>query len=109
MKETGDFSFVVVGDPGEGDPSQHILKDQILSVSNKPDVEFVVISSDIVYPSGAMKDYERKFFLPFKGLKKPVYAIPGNHDWYDALEGFVATFYTPEAARKAMAARIQVT
>ena len=29
MKETGDFSFVVVGDPGEGDPSQHILKDQI--------------------------------------------------------------------------------
>ena len=53
-----------------------------------------------------MKDYERKFFLPFKGLKKPVYAIPGNHDWYDALEGFVATFYTPDAARKAMAARI---
>ncbi len=106
MKDTGDFSFVVVGDPGEGDPSQHILKDQILSVANKPGVDFVVISSDIVYPSGAMKDYERKFFLPFKGLKKPVYAIPGNHDWYDALEGFAATFYTPDAARKAMAARI---
>lgn len=107
MNNSSDFSFVVVGDPGEGDPSQHILKDQILSVSNKPDVEFVVISSDIVYPSGAMKDYERKFFLPFKGLKKPVYAIPGNHDWYDALEGFAATFYTPDAARKAMAARIR--
>lgn len=106
MPQTGDFSFVVVGDPGEGDPSQHVLKDQILSVSNKPGVEFVVISSDIVYPSGAMKDYERKFFLPFKGLTKPVYAIPGNHDWYDALEGFVATFFTPDAARKAMAARI---
>jgi 3',5'-cyclic AMP phosphodiesterase CpdA len=107
MNDSSDFSFVVVGDPGEGDPSQHILKDQILSVSNKPGVEFVVISSDIVYPSGAMKDYERKFFLPFKGLKKPVYAIPGNHDWYDALEGFAATFYTPDAARNAMAARIR--
>ncbi len=106
MNKTEDFSFVVVGDPGEGDASQHILKDQILAVSNKPDVDFVVISSDIVYPSGAMKDYERKFFLPFKGLTKPVYAIPGNHDWYDALEGFAATFFTPEAARKAMAARI---
>lgn len=106
MNNTEDFSFVVVGDPGEGDASQQVLKDQILSVSNKTDVDFVVVSSDIVYPSGAMKDYERKFFLPFKGLTKPVYAIPGNHDWYDALEGFAATFFTPDAARKAMAARI---
>ena len=43
----GDFSFVIIGDPGEGDPSQLILKDQILAVSNKPDVRFVVISSDL--------------------------------------------------------------
>jgi len=107
MNDTTDFSFVVIGDPGEGDPSQHILKDQILTVSNKKDVKFVVISSDIVYPSGAMKDYERKFFLPFKGVKKPIYAIPGNHDWYDALDAFVATFYTPEAARLAIEARMQ--
>jgi len=103
--DTTDFSFVVIGDPGEGDPSQHVLKDQILKVSNKKDINFVVISSDVVYPSGAMKDYERKFFLPFKGLTKPVYAIPGNHDWYDALDGFAATFFTPDAARRAMEAR----
>ncbi len=107
MNDTTDFSFVVIGDPGEGDPSQHILKDQILTVSNKKEVRFVVISSDIVYPSGAMKDYERKFFLPFKGVTKPIYAIPGNHDWYDALDAFVATFYTPEAARLAIEARMQ--
>ncbi len=103
----GDFSFVIIGDPGEGDASQLILKDQILAVSNKPDIGFVVISSDIIYPSGAMRDYERKFFLPFKGITKPIYAIPGNHDWYDALEGFTATFFTPEAAVKAMEARIR--
>lgn len=107
VTKSGDFSFVVIGDPGEGDASQLILKDQILAVSNKPDISFVVISSDIVYPSGAMRDYERKFFLPFKGLTKPVYAIPGNHDWYDALDGFTATFFTPDAASKAMMARIQ--
>jgi uncharacterized membrane protein HdeD (DUF308 family) len=107
ITDSTDFSFVVIGDPGEGDPSQHILKDQILRVSNKQDVKFVVISSDIVYPSGAMKDYERKFFLPFKGVTKPIYAIPGNHDWYDALDAFVATFYTPEAARLAIEARMQ--
>jgi 3',5'-cyclic AMP phosphodiesterase CpdA len=107
VSDATDFSFVIIGDPGEGDPSQHVLKDQILAVSNKPDISFVVLSSDIVYPSGAMKDYERKFFLPFKGLTKPVYAIPGNHDWYDALDAFVATFFTPEAARLAIDARVR--
>lgn len=107
VTDGADFSFVVIGDPGEGDPSQLVLKDQLLAVSNKPDINFVVISSDVVYPSGAMKDYERKFFLPFKGLTKPLYAIPGNHDWYDALDAFVATFYTPEAARHAIEARVR--
>ena len=44
-------------------------------------------------------------FTPFKGFTKPVYAIPGNHDWYDALEGFTANFLEPEAARAALRAR----
>jgi uncharacterized membrane protein HdeD (DUF308 family) len=105
VSDSGDFSFVVIGDTGEGDASQQVLKDQILAVANKPDISFTIISSDIVYPSGAMRDYERKFFLPFKGLTKPIYAIPGNHDWYDALDGFVATFFTPAAAAKALEAR----
>jgi 3',5'-cyclic AMP phosphodiesterase CpdA/uncharacterized membrane protein HdeD (DUF308 family) len=100
-----DFAFLVIGDPGEGDASQHILRDQIIRAGT--DVRFMVISSDVIYPTGAMKDYEAKFWLPFKGFDKPVYAIPGNHDWYDALEGFVATFFTPEAARAAMRARVE--
>src|SRR6185312_7179910 len=101
-----DFSFIVIGDTGEGDASQHVLRDVLLSVANQPDVRFVVISSDVVYPTGAMKDYEAKFWLPFKGVTKPVYAIPGNHDWYDALEGFAATFFDRDSARLAMRARI---
>jgi predicted MPP superfamily phosphohydrolase len=106
VNDSSDFSFVVVGDPGEGDASQLVLKDQIMKVSQQDNVKFVVISSDVVYPSGAMKDYEKKFYLPLKGVTKPVFAIPGNHDWYDALEGFAANFYTPDAARRAMQARI---
>ena len=102
-----DFSFIVIGDTGEGDASQHVLRDQLLTVANQPDVRFVVISSDVVYPTGAMKDYEAKFWLPFKGVTKPVYAIPGNHDWYDALEGFAATFLEPGAARATMRARVE--
>ena len=76
--------------------------------SAAPDVKFVVISSDVVYPTGAMRHYEANFWLPFMGTTKPVYAIPGNHDWYDALEGFAATFLEPDAARAAMRARVEV-
>jgi predicted MPP superfamily phosphohydrolase len=106
VNDSTDFSFVVIGDPGEGDASQLVLKDMIQSVAEKPDVKFVVISSDVIYPSGSMKDFEKKFYMPMKGVTKPVYAIPGNHDWYDALEGFSANFYEPDVARKAMQARI---
>ena len=107
MSDTSDFSFVVVGDPGEGDASQLVLKDQIIKVTNQPDVKFLIISSDVVYPSGALKDYEKKFWMPFKGVEKPVLAIPGNHDWYDALDGFTASFFEPHSAKKALLARIQ--
>jgi 3',5'-cyclic AMP phosphodiesterase CpdA/uncharacterized membrane protein HdeD (DUF308 family) len=103
-----DFAFLVIGDPGEGDASQHVLRDQIIRAGMGPDVRFMVISSDVIYPTGSMTDYEANFWLPFKGFDKPVYAIPGNHDWYDALEGFVATFFTPDAARAAMRARVEV-
>jgi 3',5'-cyclic AMP phosphodiesterase CpdA len=106
VSDQAPFSFIVIGDPGEGDASQHVLRDQLIAVAAREDVRFVVVSSDVVYPTGAMRDYEAKFWLPFKGVSKPVYAIPGNHDWYDALEGFNATFLTPTAARAAIGARV---
>jgi uncharacterized membrane protein HdeD (DUF308 family) len=105
--DTGDFSFIVIGDTGEGDASQHALRDQLLTVASHPDVRFVAIGSDVVYPNGSMIDYEANFWLPFKGVSKPVFAIPGNHDWYDALEAFLATFLQPDAARAAMRARAE--
>ncbi len=105
--ESGDFSFLIIGDPGEGDPSQHALRDQVLLASRDDDVKFVVIASDVVYPVGAMKDYEPNFYLPLKGVTKPILAIPGNHDWYNALDGFAANLMRPEAARAAIQARVQ--
>jgi len=107
VTDTSDFSFIVIGDTGEGDASQLVLKDQLVAVADHSEVKFVLLSSDVVYPSGALKDYEKKFWLPFKGVKKPVYAIPGNHDWYDALDGFIATFYEPAEAKKAMYERVK--
>jgi uncharacterized membrane protein HdeD (DUF308 family) len=105
LPRDGDFSFLVIGDPGEGDPSQHALRDQILDVARKDEVKFVVIASDVVYPNGEARDYEAKFYLPFKGVSKPIYAIPGNHDWFNALDGFAANLMWPDAAQAALTAR----
>jgi uncharacterized membrane protein HdeD (DUF308 family) len=102
-----DFSFLVLGDTGEGGAAQHSLRDQYLFLGRRPDVKFLVISSDVIYPSGAMFDYEPKFYLPFKGFTKPIYAIPGNHDWYDALEAFAANFLEADAARTCMRSRLE--
>ncbi len=104
--EQGDFSFLVIGDPGEGDASQLSLVARYLDLGRRDEMKFLIISSDVIYPAGAMVDYERNFFMPYKGWKKPIYAIPGNHDWFDALEGFNANFLEPKAARAALQARV---
>ena len=106
VEGAGDFSFLVVGDPGEGDASQFSLISRYLELGRRDDVKFLVISSDVIYPAGSIDDYESNFYLPFQGFAKPVYAIPGNHDWYDALEGFNANLLEPKAARAAIDARV---
>ena len=102
-----DFSFLVIADNGDGGAAQHSLRDQYLYLGNRPEVRFLVVSSDVIYPDGAMRDYEARFYLPFKGFKKPIYAIPGNHDWYDANEGFNANFLDAESARVCMQSRLE--
>src|SRR5262249_31353365 len=102
----GDFSFLVIGDPGEGDASQYSLTARYLRLGQNDDVKFLVVSSDVIYPAGSIEDYEAKFYLPFQGFAKPVYAIPGNHDWFDTLEGFNSNFLESKAARAAIEARV---
>jgi hypothetical protein len=103
----GDFSFIVIGDPGEGDASQYSLVSRYLKLGLNDEVKFLVVSSDVIYPAGSMHDYETNFYLPFQGFAKPIYAIPGNHDWFDALEGFNANFLEPKAGRAAIEARVE--
>ena len=103
---TGDFSFIVIGDTGEGDASQYSLISRYLRLGLSNDVKFLVVASDVIYPAGAMRDYEANFYLPFQGFAKPIYAIPGNHDWFDALEGFNANLLEAKAARAAIEARV---
>ncbi|HEV2769275.1 MAG TPA: metallophosphoesterase [Solirubrobacteraceae bacterium] len=84
---SGDVSFLVVGDPGEGDASQWATVPALRSMWG--DAGFMVLASDVIYPAGCSDEYEEKFYRPYRDFTGPIYAVPGNHDWYDELQGFM--------------------
>lgn len=85
-----DFSFMLMGDTGEGDVSQYSVVPSFLALGEQ--TEFAIIASDVVYPAGDVNQYIGKFFVPYAGYPRPIYAVPGNHDWLDGLAGFMRHF-----------------
>jgi calcineurin-like phosphoesterase family protein len=85
-----EFSFLVLGDTGEGDNSQSVLVDKLLKEGE--DTAFIIVGSDVVYPSGRFEDYYTRFYTMYRSYRHDIYAIPGNHDWYDGLDGFMVQF-----------------
>jgi len=79
-----DFRFLILGDTGEGDFSQYGLNPLIRSL--KPD--FMIINGDVAYPAGRCgqdrdhDDYLAGLFEPYAGMKIPIWAVPGNHEYY---------------------------
>lgn len=92
--ELRDFSFMLLGDAGEGDVSQYATVPAFLSAS--AGTEFAMIASDVVYPAGDVNQYIGKFFVPYAPYPQPIYAVPGNHDWLDGLAGFMRHFCAAE-------------
>ncbi|MEU5116704.1 metallophosphoesterase [Streptomyces longwoodensis] len=84
------FSFMVLGDTGEGDEPQYAVVPGFLTVSQ--DTAFAVVASDVIYPVGSADDYDTKFFRPYRDYPAPIYAVPGNHDWYEGLGAFMRVF-----------------
>ncbi|WUI02247.1 metallophosphoesterase [Spirillospora sp. NBC_00431] len=85
-----EFSFVLLGDTGEGDKSQYAVVPPLLHAAG--DTDFMIIVSDVIYPAGDAAHYPDRFFRPYKDYQAPIYAVPGNHDWYDGLRGFLHVF-----------------
>lgn len=83
-------SVALLGDPGEGDASQYVVVPVLLRVAG--DTDLAVVVSDVIYPAGGVRSYEDRFYRPYAGYPAPIYALPGNHDWYDGLTGFMTTF-----------------
>src|SRR5687768_9810987 len=89
------LSLLVVGDPGEGDDSQYATVPGLLACGEGTDL--MVVCSDVIYPAGEARHYEDRFYRPYKDYPKPLYALPGNHDWYDGLTGFMLNFCGAES------------
>ncbi|MEV7452177.1 metallophosphoesterase family protein [Streptomyces nigra] len=84
------FSFLVIGDTGEGDDPQYAVVPGLLKEGR--DTRFAILASDVIYPVGGADDYSPKFFRPYQDYRAPIYAIPGNHDWYEDLTAFMRVF-----------------
>lgn len=84
------ISFLVAGDTGEGGASQYATIPPLQSAGQG--AAFYLVASDVVYPAGDTRDYTERFCRPYQSLPVPIFAIPGNHDWYDGLAGFMRQF-----------------
>lgn len=62
--------------------------------------DLLVFGGDQVYPTASREEYERRLIQPYSSALRHtteppcphVYAIPGNHDWYDSLVSFTRYF-----------------
>lgn len=113
--ETGEFWFDYVADMGDAfDPTMavawHLGRDSIdagefgigervgdVPLTGLPRGRFLVMGGDEVYPYPSGRRYRNQTTGPYslalpKDRSGTVLAIPGNHDWYDGLEGFESVF-----------------
>lgn len=117
--EQGDFWFDYLADTGDGWAPAHavarLLARQNLDVSGLllPQGRVLVLGGDQVYPTASAEDYAAKLQEPYKAANlqenkdtpesrfdharaefrdRYVFALPGNHDWYDDLTAFTHLF-----------------
>jgi hypothetical protein len=102
-----------VADLGDGfNPTYsvaYLLAQSELTVEGRslPRGRLIVMGGDQVYPTASSQQYEDRFKGPYEaalpappptGARPSIYALPGNHDWYDGLTAFIRLF-TREGAR----------
>ena len=107
----GDFWFDYAADIGDGWNSTYAIADAMAQPAlelNRDGVSettqagrVLIFGGDEVYPYPSRAEYdvrtETPYRMAFAGRAQPdVFAIPGNHDWYDSLVAFSRVFCRPE-------------
>jgi len=64
--------------------------------------QVLILGGDEVYPTASRAEYEKRLVMPFRTAlpytvapNPTVFAVPGNHDWYDSLVAFSRMFCSP--------------
>jgi hypothetical protein len=95
-----------VADTGDGFDSTYtmarVLAEPTLTLGGEetPRGNILILGGDEVYPAATRAAYENRTLGPFRAAlpyaeesRAPhVFAIPGNHDWYDGLAAFLRLF-----------------
>ena len=80
---SGSVRFLVLGDAGTGDDSQHEVARQIVNYRTRFPFTFAIMLGDNLYGKERPQDFVRKFELPYKQLIEAgveFHAALGNHD-----------------------------
>lgn len=110
---TEEFWFDFLADTGDGWNSTYamarLLSEPAITADGAPDPlprgKALFIGGDLVYPTASREAYDDRFLAPFEEAYQPaggtrkwpegeqaLFAIPGNHDWYDGLNSFFGLF-----------------
>jgi len=103
---TGDLWVDYLSDTGDGWEATYtlawLLAQPALEAGDEtlPRGRILLLGGDQVYPSASPEQYEDRFIGPFEAAlprsehpdKPDLYALPGNHDWYDGLVSFLRVF-----------------
>ena len=107
--DAGEFWLDYAADVGDGWNSTYavahwISRDQLSLKDGRGETHetkrghVLVLGGDEVYPTPSRQTYEERLVVPYRtalreATPRPhVFAIPGNHDWYDSLVSFSRLF-----------------
>ncbi|MBW3652549.1 MAG: metallophosphoesterase [Actinobacteria bacterium] len=107
---TGDLWVDYLSDTGDGWEATYtmawLLTRPALEAGGEtlPRGRILLLGGDEVYPSATPEQYEDRFIGPFASAlprsehpdKPDMFALPGNHDWYDGLASFLRVFCARE-------------
>ncbi len=105
MDESGAFWIDYIADTGDGfEPTYtmaYLLAKETLTVPAAGDLKagtILVMGGDQCYPQATREEYRKRLQTPFgwaynvPTAERKLFAIPGNHDWYDGLAAFDSLF-----------------
>lgn len=103
--ETGAYWVDYVADTGDGFEATYamayLLAQESVTVNEAgrlPAGQILIMGGDQCYPQATREEYKKRLLTPFNWAfdvdapTRKLFAIPGNHDWYDGLAAFDSLF-----------------